>query len=305
MTPPLHVRDHAGVREVLADRRFAVPPVPEGPHAVGGLGWLRRTTVRFAEGAAHDRRRAVVEGLLARLDPDDLQARARTRARATPAGTAPYVPVEVLAACLGVSHAALSQVVPAVRTVAAVYLTGAPADATAPADDAVAALVSLLPDGDPEEVAQRVALLVQSCEGTAGLIRGVLAVVDEFGLSGPGRPATEALVTEALRLTSPVPGTRRRALPGAVLAGQPVEEGAEVVLDFAAANRDPNVFSDPDRPALGDPAPGHLTFGYGRRACPASALATALACGVLDVLLEESAPGAPDGPSFATADDHT
>ncbi|MEV2277616.1 cytochrome P450 [Nocardiopsis sp. NPDC049922] len=286
MTPPLHVRDHAGVRAVLADPRFAVPAVPEDPRPVGGLGWLRRTTVRFSEGADHDRRRAVVEGLLSRLDPADLRASARTRAREVPAEAAPYVPVEVLAVGLGVLPGSLAPIVPATRTVAAVYLAGAPADATAPADNAVGTLVALLPGGDPEEVAQRVALLVQSCEGTAGLIRGALAMVDESGLSGPGLPATEVLVAEALRLTSPVPGTRRRALPGAVLAGRPVAEGTEVVLDFAAANRDPTVFPDPDRPALDDPTPGHLTFGHGRRPCPASASATALACGVLDALLE-------------------
>ncbi|WP_075926210.1 cytochrome P450 [Nocardiopsis sp. CNR-923] len=190
---------------------------------------------------------------------------------------------------------------------AALYLAGATAGTTSPADDAVATLVSLLPEGDPEEVAQRVALLVQSCEGTAGLIRGALAVVEEYGLSGPDRPAAGVLAAEALRLTSPVPGTRRRALPGAVLAGRPVAEGTEVVLDLAAANRDPDVFPDRDRPALGAPAPGHLAFGYGRHRCPASALATALACGVLDVLLGESAPGPgrPDVPSPATPDDQT
>ncbi|WP_017596786.1 cytochrome P450 [Nocardiopsis lucentensis] len=286
MTPPLHVRDHAGIRAILDDPRFAVPPPPEGGSP---LDWLRRTTVRFCEGTDHDRRRAVAEDLLRGLDPSLLRERAAVRTREVSAEAAPFVPVEVLALHLGVSPGALARLVPATRAVAAAYQPGAPAEHLAPADEGVRTLVGLLPDGGPEEAAQRIALLTQSCDSTAGLIRGALAVVDEFGLSIPGDLGAEDLVAEALRLTSPVRETRRRALDGAVLAGRPVPPGTDLVLDFATANRDPRVFPDPDRPVPGRPVSGHLTFGHGRRPCPGSAHALALARGVLDVLLAEGA----------------
>ncbi|GAA5769210.1 hypothetical protein [Streptosporangium roseum] len=53
-----------------------------------------------------------------------------------------------------------------------------------------------------------------------------------------------------------------------------------VVLDLAAANRDPLVFDAPDRFRPG-PAQGHPTFGAGPRPCPGREVAPARAAGVV------------------------
>ncbi len=63
----------------------------------------------------------------------------------------------------------LAAAVAATRVVAAAYQ---PHTSHPGADAALAALLSLLPGGDEEVVAARVAILVQACEATAGLVRG-------------------------------------------------------------------------------------------------------------------------------------
>jgi xanthine/CO dehydrogenase XdhC/CoxF family maturation factor len=167
---------------VLADPAYTVPsPGPPGPF--GTMAWLRATVSRFAEGDTHARRRALVEAMLAELDPAVLREAARQLSAnpqwgltplrvAAPAGVdLPYVPVAVLASAVGVAPADLAAAVVAVRVVAAAYHPGTDAPG---ADAALSRLLSLLPGGEEEVVAQRVALLVQACEATGALVRGAL-----------------------------------------------------------------------------------------------------------------------------------
>jgi hypothetical protein len=134
-------------------------PGPAGPF--GTLPWLRATVSRFANGETHARRRALVEALLP--SPSELREAARHETRVE----RPYVPVAVLAAFLDCSDPVAA--VGLVRVVAAAYQ---PHTSHPDADHALAALLSLLPGGEEELVAARVAILVQACEATAGLVRG-------------------------------------------------------------------------------------------------------------------------------------
>ena len=79
----------------------------------------------------------------------------------------PYLPVAVLAAATGVADPVAA--VAHTRVVASAYQPGTDHE---DADAALAALIALLPDDEPEALAQHVALLVQACEATAGLVRG-------------------------------------------------------------------------------------------------------------------------------------
>ena len=151
-------------------------PDPGPPGPFGTMPWLRATVSRFANGETRARRRALVEELLAGIDPADLLADARERRlrRALPgqggsraAGEMAYVPVAVLAARLGATD--VEAAVAATRVVAAAYH---PHTSHAGADAALALLLDLLGGGEPEVVAARVAILVQACEATAGLVRG-------------------------------------------------------------------------------------------------------------------------------------
>jgi cytochrome P450 len=70
-------------------------------------------------------------------------------------------------------------------------------------------------------------------------------------------------VEEMLRYASPVVHFRRTATADTVLRDQPIAAGDKVVVFYGSANRDEEVFADPDRFDVGrDPNP-HVAFGGG------------------------------------------
>ncbi|GIH51123.1 Cytochrome P450 [Microbispora rosea] len=306
---------HADVRAVLADPRFLVPAVPAAPAAQPGTGmaWLRGAVSRFSNGAEHACRRARAEGLLDALDPVRLRREAREQAGAELAGgsrvdvmarIARRVPVGVLATRLGVPEDRREEVAAAVTAMAAAYhLPPAPGAASA-GDAAVAVLADALGEGEglePGLLAAVAGALIQACDATAGLVGNTLAVVARLPADLSVRWPVEALLAETLRWDPPVRLTRRVAAEDAAAGGVPVPAGAVLVLDLAAANRDPEVFPDPHRFDPGrfdserfDSGPcqqapggsgGHLGFGSGIRPCPGERAALALAAGVVEAAL--------------------
>ncbi|MEH0982993.1 cytochrome P450 [Micromonospora sp. CPCC 205556] len=279
------VTRHADVRAILTDPAFRVPQA--APGAAGTLAWLRGAVARFSGPDRHPVRRAAAVATLTALDPDLLRRDAarltaeeldRNRDRLdVSARLARGVPLRVLAARLGLTDPAAA--VPAVAAVAAAYQPGAGPAATRRADDAVATLVAMAPPDPPEVLANRLGLLVQACDATAGLI----GTGTRYALLLSPSVSTAALLAEVLRLDPPVRGTRRIAATATGIGGQPIPAGATVLLRFDAANRDPAVFAAPDRLAPGRPA---LTFGAGPHRCPGERHALALALGVLEVLRE-------------------
>ncbi len=76
------------------------------------------------------------------------------------------------------------------------------------------------------------------------------------------------LVPEALRLVSPVMYMRRTAKEDAEISGQKISAGEKVIMWYGAANRDPDVFADPDRMDIFRSNAGqHLAFGTGPHVC--------------------------------------
>ena len=81
-------------------------------------------------------------------------------------------------------------------------------------------------------------------------------------------------VEEVLRYESPVQVTGRGAVRDTTVAGVPVAAGAHVTTLLAAANRDPDVFPEPQRfDVRRDNAREHLAFSGGRHFCVGAALA--------------------------------
>jgi cytochrome P450 len=77
-------------------------------------------------------------------------------------------------------------------------------------------------------------------------------------------------VEESLRLHPPFFGLYRRATVPVTIAGTTIRPDESVMVCWAAANRDPDVFEHPDRFRLDRPRgpERHLSFGVGLHACP-------------------------------------
>jgi cholest-4-en-3-one 26-monooxygenase len=80
-------------------------------------------------------------------------------------------------------------------------------------------------------------------------------------------------VEEMLRYESPLHYFRRTATRDTELGGQAIRAGDRVALYYGAANRDPEVFSSPERFDIRRSPNPHLSFGFGEHFCLGAALA--------------------------------
>lgn len=78
---------------------------------------------------------------------------------------------------------------------------------------------------------------------------------------------------ELLRWWTPVMTFRRTAVTDHLLRGVTIRAGQKVVVSFTSANRDEQVFSDPDRIDIRRAPNPHLAFGYGPHFCLGAQLA--------------------------------
>lgn len=103
-------------------------------------------------------------------------------------------------------------------------------------------------------------------------------------------PATNVEATEEfLRLYTPYRGFARTSRSGVTIAGRDIPAGAPIALAFASANRDAEVFPDPDTFRLGRPnVRDHLAFGRGTHRCAGMAMARRLLQISLRTLLAET-----------------
>ncbi|MFP5395723.1 MAG: cytochrome P450 [Alphaproteobacteria bacterium] len=91
-------------------------------------------------------------------------------------------------------------------------------------------------------------------------------------------------VQEMIRFQTPLAHMRRTATADAELFGHQIKKGDKLVLWYISANRDEEVFSDPDKVILDrDNARRHLSFGYGIHRCVGARLAELQ----LKILMEE------------------
>jgi cytochrome P450 family 142 subfamily A polypeptide 1 len=80
-------------------------------------------------------------------------------------------------------------------------------------------------------------------------------------------------VEEILRFTTPVRALRRTALVDAELRGRKIRAGDSLVLLFHSANRDEEVFEEPQRFRIDRRPNEHLSFGFGSHFCLGANLA--------------------------------
>jgi cytochrome P450 len=83
----------------------------------------------------------------------------------------------------------------------------------------------------------------------------------------------ECAVDEMLRFDSPVQGLSRVATTDVELRGTAIPAGDRIHMLFAAANRDPEIFADPDCFDIGRTTNPHMAFGFGIHRCLGASLA--------------------------------
>lgn len=119
-------------------------------------------------------------------------------------------------------------------------------------------------------------LLIAGNETTRNALSGgVQALCDhpdqlELVLQDPSR--LPRAIEEMLRFSTPVMQFRRTATRHTKIGDQPIRRGDKVVVYYGAANRDPEMFTDPDRFDIGRTTP-HLAFGTGTHFCAGSHMA--------------------------------
>lgn len=98
-------------------------------------------------------------------------------------------------------------------------------------------------------------------------------------------------IEEVLRFSPPVIKFRRTATQDTDIGGHPIKKGDKIYLSYPAANRDPEVFDDPNKfDITRENANKHLSFGTGPHVC----LGARLARYQLQALLREIVVQLPD-----------
>jgi cytochrome P450 len=165
----------------------------------------------------------------------------------------------------------------------------------APGADLLSELVQISDDGDrltDEELRVNTLLLLGAgFETTVNLIGNAVALLLQHPDQLAGLRFDPAgwpnAVDEVLRYDAPVQVTVRVAREDTELSGHPVRAGQALVLMLAAANRDPEVFPDPDRFDVTRPeARLHLSFSAGIHYCLGAQLARLEATIALQTLFE-------------------
>lgn len=127
-------------------------------------------------------------------------------------------------------------------------------------------------------VSNAAVLLFGGIETTEGMIANavwhLLSHPDQLARAEAGPEARANAIEESLRLEPAAAIVDRYATADIELAGAPIARGELVRVSIAAANRDPKVFTDPDRfDVQRANARRHLAFAHGPHACIAMHLA--------------------------------
>lgn len=163
-----------------------------------------------------------------------------------------------------------------------------------PTDDLVGFAVRVADDADAMDDAELVGfvrlLLVAGNETTINLIGNALLELGRHPAERARVVADPALagdaVEEVLRYSSPVPQLCRVTTRDVERHGVTIPAGSQVVMVFAAANRDPGEFAEPDRFDVGRRIDRHLAFGHGIHHCLGAALARVQARAAIGAVLD-------------------
>jgi cytochrome P450 len=163
------------------------------------------------------------------------------------------------------------------------YFSGFVAERRAnPSDDFISELVQAAVDGTPlsddDMDAYLHLMLIAGIDNTMRTLGNLLFLIlcdqELAARVKEDRSLISKAIDETMRFESSALVAQRRALRAVKLGDVDVPAGAHVWVYLAAANRDPEVWSDPDVFEVDRPNAGsHLSFGYGAHFCVGRLLA--------------------------------
>jgi cytochrome P450 len=163
-----------------------------------------------------------------------------------------------------------------------------------PQNDLISALVTAEEKGDKlteeEMLVMLRLLLVAGNETTTNLIgNGMLALLqhpDQLQLLRRRPDLMLSAIEELLRYDAPVQTDIRTALEDMELGGKLICKGQGVLLLIGSANRDPEIYHEPDRLDLTRHETSHIAFGRGIHHCIGAPLARLEGRVAFEMLLE-------------------
>jgi cytochrome P450 len=130
---------------------------------------------------------------------------------------------------------------------------------------------------DDEIIATCILMVFAGFETTCNLLgNGILLLAkhpEQFALLQGNPSLMRGAVDEILRYEAPVQRLSRMALGDLVLRGRTIRKNDLIFFMSSAANRDPAIFSDPDRFDITRDSTQHIAFGHWIHTCPGSTLA--------------------------------
>lgn len=171
-------------------------------------------------------------------------------------------------------------------------------------DDLTSAFIQAEEDGNSltkEEVVRFCLTLVVAGAETTGYLLGNLidALVSEDGLFEQiraDRTLVRPFIEESLRRDGPVQRLHRVCIQDTTIGEADIKAGDWVAVFHASANRDPNVFENPDELILKRPNVGkHVTFGHGIHHCMGAGIARNEAAQMINSILDRYSSIEPAG----------
>jgi cytochrome P450 len=248
------------------------------------------------DGEFHSRHKPAVQQAVRRFSMADVAqaaaaaALAMTRLEANALLNA--LPVQAVARLLRIPLDSLNATVRWIEEFVQGIAPGASAQVVARANEAA---MQLMAQGEAQgmdavQSANRIALMQQSLDATAGLVGNTVRLLrarPELVAGESSLDAWRAIVAEVARWDAPVQNTRRFAATDLTLGGQAIAQGQGVLLLLASADRDETLNANPDMFDAARSDRRSMSFGAGTHGCPGESIAIEIAAAGLQALSAE------------------
>ncbi|MFD6456197.1 cytochrome P450, partial [Nocardia sp. NPDC060220] len=150
-----------------------------------------------------------------------------------------------------------------------------------PTDDLASMIANAKVDGEPlsdVDIVSYYAIIATAGHDTtsssiSGGVRALIEHPDQLDRLRADPGLMPGAVEEIIRWVTPVKAFMRTAAEDSVVNGVSIPAGDSLLLSYASANRDEDVFEDPFRFDIGREPNKHVAFGYGVHFCLGAGLA--------------------------------